>query len=205
VSPFRTEKQKMLAGELYYANDAELEADRSAASAWMVRYNAALGASDADRRALLWELLAEAGDGAVIRPPFHCDYGYNIRIGPGVFFNFNCVVLDVVAVTVGARTQIGPAVQIYTADHPRDPTLRRTGAEFGRPVLIGQDVWIGGGAIILPGVTIGDNAVIGAGSVVARDVPAGSTARGNPARISAATGFGSADRSRQCVRCRNSP
>jgi maltose O-acetyltransferase len=85
VSPFRTEKQKMLAGELYHANDAELEADRSAASAWMVRYNAALGASDADRRALLWELLAEAGDGAVIRPPFHCDYGYNIRIGPGVF------------------------------------------------------------------------------------------------------------------------
>jgi maltose O-acetyltransferase len=205
VSPFRTEKQKMLAGELYHANDAELEADRSAASAWMVRYNAALGASDADRRALLWELLAEAGDGAVIRPPFHCDYGYNIRIGPGVFFNFNCVALDVVAVTVGARTQIGPAVQIYTADHPRDPTLRRTGAEFGRPVLIGQDVWIGGGAIILPGVTIGDNAVIGAGSVVTRDVPAGSTARGNPARISAATGFGSADRSRQCVRCRNSP
>lgn len=205
MSPFRTEKQKMLAGELYHANDAELEADRSAASAWMVRYNAALGASDADTRALLWELLAEAGDGAVIRPPFHCDYGYNIRIGPGVFFNFNCVVLDVVAVTVGARTQIGPAVQIYTADHPRDPTLRRTGAEFGRPVLIGQDVWIGGGAIILPGVTIGDNAVIGAGSVVTRDVPAGSTARGNPARISAATGFGSADRSRQCVRCRNSP
>ena len=105
----------------------------------MVRYNAALSASDADRHALLRELLAEAGDGAVIRPPFHCDYGYNIRIGLGVFFNFNCVVLDVVAVTVGARTQIGPAVQIYTADHPRDPSVRRTGAEFGRPIRIGQD------------------------------------------------------------------
>ena len=183
MSLFRTEKQKMLAGELYHADDAELKADRNAASAWLVRYNAALGASDADRRALLLELLAEAGDGAVIRPPFHCDYGYNIRIGAAVFFNFNCVVLDVVAVTVGARTQIGPAVQIYTADHPRDPSLRRTGAEFGRPIRIGQDVWIGGGAIILPGVTIGDNAVIGAGSVVTRDVPAGSTARGNPARI----------------------
>ena len=185
MSLFRTEKQKMLAGELYHANDAQLEADRNAASAWMVRYNGALSASDADRRALLREILAEAGDGAVIRPPFHCDYGYNIRIGPDVFFNFNCVVLDVVAVTVGARTQIGPAVQLYTADHPRDPTARRTGAEFGRPIQIGQDVWIGGGAIILPGVTIGENAVIGAGSVVTRDVPAGSTARGNPARITA--------------------
>ena len=184
----RTEKQKMLAGEPYHANDAELEADRSAASAWMVRYNAALGASDADRRALLRELLAEAGDGAVIRPPFYCDYGYNIRIGRDVFLNFNCVVLDVVAVTVGARTLIGPAVQIYTADHPRDPTVRQTGVEFGRPIQIGQDVWIGGGAIILPGVTIGDNAVIGAGSVVTRDVPEGSIARGNPARITA-TGY----------------
>jgi maltose O-acetyltransferase len=185
VSLLRTEKQKMLAGDLYHANDAELEADRRAASAWMVRYSVALGASDADRRALLRELLAEVGDGAEIRPPFYCDYGYNIRIGPGVFFNFNCVVLDVVAVTVGARTQIGPAVQIYTADHPRDPSVRQTGAEFGRPIQIGQDVWIGGGAIILPGVTIGDKAVIGAGSVVTRDVPAGSTARGNPARTTA--------------------
>ncbi len=175
----------MLAGDHYHANDPELAADRSAAGTWMVRYNAALSASDKDRHALLREILAEAGEGAVIRPPFHCDYGYNIRIGEDVFFNFNCVVLDVVAVTVGARTQIGPAVQIYTADHPRDPLLRRTGAEFGRPVQIGQDVWIGGGAIILPGVTIGDNAVIGAGSVVTRDIPPHSTARGNPARIAA--------------------
>ena len=182
MSLSRTEKQKMLAGGLYHANDPELEADRTAAATWMVRYNAALTASDADRRALLRERLAEAGDGAMIRPPFYCDYGYNIRIGSDAFFNFNCVVLDVVAVTVGAGTQIGPAVQIYTADHPRDPLVRRSGVEFGRPVHIGRDVWIGGGAIILPGVTIGDNAVIGAGSVVTRDVPAGATARGNPAR-----------------------
>src|SRR5712672_512141 len=107
---FELKSKRCWRGELYHANDAELEADRSNASAWMVRYNAALTTSDADRRALLRELLAEAGDGAVIRPPFYCDYGYNIRIGPDVFFNFNCVVLDVVAVTVGARTQIGPAV-----------------------------------------------------------------------------------------------
>jgi maltose O-acetyltransferase len=175
----------MLAGVLYHANDPELEADRSAAARWMVRYNAALIASDTERLSMLRERLAEVGEGTVIRPPFHCDYGYNIRIGSGVFVNFNCVVLDVVAVTVGARTQIGPAVQLYTADHPRDPSIRRTGGEFGRPIRIGKDVWIGGGAIILPGVTIGDNAVIGAGSVVTRNVPAGSTARGNPARTTA--------------------
>jgi maltose O-acetyltransferase len=132
VSLFRTEKQKMLAGELYNANDAEPEADRDAAGAWMARYSAAVAGSDADRHALLRELLAEVGDSAVIRPPFHCDHGYNIRIGPDVFFNFSCVALDAVAATAGARTQIGPAVQIYTADHPRDPSVRRTGSGFGR-------------------------------------------------------------------------
>ena len=109
----------------------------------------------------------------MIRPPFHCDYGYNISLGDGVFLNFNCVILDVVEVVIGDRTQIGPATQIYAADHPRDAETRRTGLEFGRPVRIGSDVWIGGGAIILPGVTIGDGAVIGAGSVVTRDVGRG--------------------------------
>ncbi|PZW39826.1 maltose O-acetyltransferase [Humitalea rosea] len=179
----RTEKQKMLAGELYHAGDPELAAEAAAAKAWMVRYNASLGTPAAARRALLRELLAEVGEDVVIRPPFHCDYGYNIRIGAGAFLNFNCVVLDVVAVTIGAGTQIGPAVQIYTADHPRDAAIRRTGAEFGRPVHIGRHVWIGGGAIILPGVSIGDEAVVGAGSVVTRSVPAGAIVRGNPARI----------------------
>jgi maltose O-acetyltransferase len=178
----------MLAGALYDANDAELQADRAAAEAWMQRYGAALACSPAERHLLLREILGEVGDGAVIRPPFHCDYGYNIRLGPGAFLNFNCVVLDVVAVTIGAGTQIGPAVQIYAADHPRDAAKRRAGVEFGRPVHIGRSVWIGGGAIILPGVKTGDDAVIGAGSVVARDVPAGATALGNPARIRARTG-----------------
>jgi maltose O-acetyltransferase len=158
------------------------QADQAAAKSWMVRYNAALAASAAERRTLLRELLPEVGDGAVIRPPFHCDFGYNIRLGRDVFLNFNCVILDVVAVTIGDGTQIGPAVQIYTADHPRDPAVRKTGAEFGRPVSIGQNVWIGGGAIILPGVRIGDDAVVGAGAVVTRDVPQGVTVLGNPAR-----------------------
>jgi maltose O-acetyltransferase len=178
-----TEKQKMLAGELYDAADAELVADRASAAAWMVRYNASIAASAADRLALLREQLAEAGDGSEIRPPFHCDYGGNFRIGPGVFMNFNCVVLDVVSVTIGAGTQIGPAAQFYAADHPRDPAERKAGKEFGRPVSIGRNVWIGGGAIVLPGVTIGDGAIIGAGSVVTRDVPAGATVFGNPARL----------------------
>jgi maltose O-acetyltransferase len=178
----RTEKQKMLAGELYHAGDPEIQADQATAKSWMVRYNAALGASAGERRALLRELLPEVGDGAVIRPPFHCDFGYNIRLGRDVFLNFNCVILDVVAVTIGAGTQIGPAVQIYTADHPRDPAVRKSGAEFGRPVSIGRNVWIGGGAIILPGLTIGDDAVVGAGAVVTRDVPQGATVLGNPAR-----------------------
>ena len=175
-------KQKMLAGELYHADDPEIQADAAAARAWMVRYNAALGMSDDERRVLLRERLAEVGDRAVIRPPFHCDYGYNITLGAGVFLNFSCVILDVVSVTIAEGTQIGPAVQILTADHPRDPQVRKTGYEFGRPIVIGKNVWIGGGAIILPGVTIGDDAVIGAGSVVTRDVPAGATALGNPAR-----------------------
>lgn len=179
----RTEKQKMLAGELYRAGDPELQQDRAAAAAWMVRYNASLGASSAARHALLRERLRAVGHAAAIRPPFHCDYGYNISLGPDVFLNFGCIVLDVVAVTIGAATQIGPAVQILTADHPRDPAQRRQGAEFGRPIVIGQNVWIGGGALILPGITIGDDAIIGAGSIVTRDIPPGATATGNPARM----------------------
>ena len=177
----KTEKQKMLAGELY-RTDEELGAEQAAAKVWMVRYNAALASPVSERHALLCERLRRVGKDAVIRPPFHCDYGYNISVGDGVFLNFNCVILDVVEVTIGDRTQIGPAVQIYAADHPRDAETRRTGLEFGRPVRIGSDVWIGGGAIILPGITIGDGALIGAGSVVTRDVAAGQMVAGNPAR-----------------------
>jgi maltose O-acetyltransferase len=178
----RSEKEKMLAGELYHAGAPELQADAAKAKAWMLRYNASMAASTSDRRALLLELLGAVGDGAVVRPPFFCDYGYNIHLGSDVFLNFNCVILDVVQVIIGSGTQIGPAVQIYAADHPRDPGVRKSGAEFGRPVVIGENVWIGGGAIILPGVTIGNDVVIGAGAVVTRDVASGKTVVGNPAR-----------------------
>jgi maltose O-acetyltransferase len=173
----------MISGLPYDPGDAELQADQSAAQHWMARYNASLSASPAERRDLLRQRLGEVGEGAVIRPPFHCDYGYNIRLGRNVFLNFNCVVLDVCEVDIGDETQIGPGVQILTADHPRDPGERAAGVEFGRPIVIGANVWIGGGALILPGVTIGDGAVIGAGAVATRDVPAGVTAVGNPARV----------------------
>lgn len=178
----RTEKEKMLAGELYHAGAPEIQADQAAAQAWMARYNTSLDKPHAERHQLLVERFAAVGDGVVIRPPFHCDYGFNIRIGAGAFLNFNCVILDVVEVVIGDMTQIGPGVQILTADHPRDPAQRAAGLEFGRPVRIGRNVWIGAGAIILPGVSIGDDALIGAGSVVTRDVAAGATAFGNPAR-----------------------
>lgn len=177
-----SEKQKMLAGVLYVATGEELAADARRVAEWMDRYNASIAATQRDHAALLREMLAEVGEGAYIRPPFHCDYGYNISLGKGVFLNFNCIILDVVKVTIGDRTQIGPGVQILTADHPRDPAQRRAGLESGRPVTIGADVWIGGGAIVLPGVTIGDGAIVGAGAVVTRDVPADATVVGNPAR-----------------------
>jgi maltose O-acetyltransferase len=171
----------MMAGELYRPDDAEIAAEQAATASWLARYNAAIGSPPDILRAILAERVT-IGAGVMVRPPFFCDYGSNIRLGDGVFLNFNCVILDVVAVSIGDRTQIGPAVQIYAADHPRDAKRRRAGLEFGRPVRIGQDVWIGGGAIILPGVTIGDGAVIGAGSVVTRPVSAGATVVGNPAR-----------------------
>jgi maltose O-acetyltransferase len=179
----RSDKDRMLAGELYRANTPDIQADLAATAAWLARYNASSARPADELHALLRERLAEAGRDAMIRPPFHCDYGFNIRLGAGAFLNFNCVILDVVAVSIGAFTQIGPAVQIYAADHPRDPEQRRAGLEFGRPVSIGSNVWIGGGAIILPGVTIGDDAIVGAGSVVTRDVPPAATVVGNPARI----------------------
>ncbi|MDW5265104.1 MULTISPECIES: sugar O-acetyltransferase [Acidobacteriaceae] len=181
MQPEKTEKEKMLSGELYDAGDPTLIADRNHATALLYQYNTTPH-HRVTHTPLLGQLLAACGHGSVIRPPFFCDYGYNIRLGSGVFLNFNCVLLDVSSIEIGDQTQIGPAVQIYAADHPRDPEARRTSLESGRPVRIGANVWIGGGAIILPGITIGDDAIIGAGSVVTRNVPPGATVVGNPAR-----------------------
>ena len=177
-----SEKQKMLAGEFYIADDPELVEDNKKASLWMDRYNRSHILSQPEREELLKELFGSVGKGVNIRPPFFCDYGYNISIGDGVFLNFNCVILDVCKVRIGDFCFFGPAVQIYTASHPMNSQLRRN-QEFGRPVSIGSDVWVGGGSIICPGVTIGSKTVIGAGSVVTRDVPDGVVAVGNPCRV----------------------
>ena len=178
----RTEREKMLAGELYDALDPELVAARTRARDLCQALNASREADQAGRRAILRELLGGGGDTVWMQPPFHCDYGTNISLGERVFFNFNCVVLDVCAVRIGAFSQFGPGVQILTPLHPLDAERRRL-EEYGAPVTIGDDVWVGGGALILPGVTIGDRAVIGAGSVVTRDVPADVLAVGNPCRV----------------------
>src|SRR5262249_19078910 len=145
----------------YDAGDPDLRAELAATQRWLARYNTSIDCSADERRALLLERLVAVGTDTVIRPPFYCDYGFNISLGAGVFLNFNCVILDVAVVSIGALTQSGPAVQILAADHPRDPAMRATGLEFGRPIRIGRNVWIGGGAIILPGVNIGDDALIG--------------------------------------------
>ncbi|MBN9417360.1 MAG: sugar O-acetyltransferase [Candidatus Eremiobacteraeota bacterium] len=176
---FVTQKERMLAGQLYTADDPELQAELLNNQLWLTRYNQS---HPKERDRLLREHLGSVGENVNLRAPFYCDYGYNIELGAGVFLNFNCVILDVVKVSIGAGTQIGPAVQIYTATHPLDPEQRRQGLEFGKPVTIGRNVWIGGGAILNPGVTIGDDAVIGSGSVVTRDVAPGVTVMGNPAR-----------------------
>jgi maltose O-acetyltransferase len=184
----RSEKEKMLAGELYRSVGPELAADNLRADRLLRAYNAS-GAEEVERRrAILAELLGAVGEGTVVRPPFYCDYGYNTRLGRATFVNFSCVFLDVAVIELGDNCQVGPLVQIYTADHPRDPALRKQGYESGVPVCIGRNVWIGGGAIVLPGVTIGDDAIVGAGSVVTRDVPPGTTVVGNPARVSSRKG-----------------
>lgn len=179
----KTEKEKMLAGELYNGADPVLVAERVRARK-ICQASAALSpdAPDAERAKLLAELFGVPTD-VFITAPFFCDYGRNIELGRNVYFNFNCVILDVVKVRIGDNVLFGPAVQVYTASHPLSAQERRSGLEFGRPVVIGNDVWLGGGAIVCPGVSIGDGAVIGAGSVVTRDIPAGAFAAGNPCRV----------------------
>lgn len=172
----------MLAGEPYDPLDPDLVARRTRARDLCHALNASREGEPEQRRRIAQMLFGRGGDSVQVQPPFFCDYGENIHLGANVFFNFNCVVLDVCPVTIGDFTLFGPAVQIYTPLHPLEATARR-GKEYGRPVHIGADVWVGGGSIILPGVRIGDRAVIGAGSVVTRDVRPGVLAVGNPCRV----------------------
>jgi maltose O-acetyltransferase len=177
-----TEREKMLAGVLYDPLDPELVSGRERARDLCQALNATREAEESERRGILRKLFGAGGDTVWMQPPFFCDYGANIELGERVFFNFNCVVLDVCLVRIGSYSLFGPAVQIYTPMHPFNAELRRK-QEFGKPVDIGSDVWVGGGAIILPGVRIGSRAVIGAGSVVTRDIPDGVFAAGNPCRV----------------------
>ena len=177
-----TELEKMVAGELYDPMDTELVAMRRRARDLCQALNATAESAVDERRCIVQTLFAAGGDTVWMQPPFFCDYGSNIELGERVFFNFNCVVLDVCPVRIGSFSLFGPAVQIYTPMHPLNAELRRR-QEFGKPVEIGADVWVGGGAVILPGVRIGARAVIGAGSVVVRDIPEGTFAAGNPCRV----------------------
>ena len=177
-----SEKEKMLAGELYDPHDAELVKARTRARDLCRDLNISRESDQDERRAILRQLFGTGGDSVWLEPPFYCDYGANIHLGERVFFNFNCVVLDVCPVTIGDFTLFGPAVQLYTATHPMNAELRRT-REFAKPIVIGADVWVGGGAIVCPGVRIGAKTVIGAGSVVTRDIPEGVFAAGNPCRV----------------------
>jgi maltose O-acetyltransferase len=178
----RSEKEKMLAGELYDAFNLELVQARERARDLFQTLNTTRERDQEVRRRILVELFGAGGDSVWMQPPFYCDYGSNILLGERVYFNFNCVVLDGCLVKIGDFTLFGPAVQIYTASHPLDAELRRK-QEFGKPIEIGSNVWVGGGAIICPGVKIGSKTVIGAGSVVTRDIPDGVIAVGNPCRV----------------------
>jgi maltose O-acetyltransferase len=177
-----TEREKMLAGELYDASDPELRLQRDRVRDFCQRLNASRESELELRREILLEIFGKGGETARVQPPFFCDYGSNIELGEEVFFNFNCTVLDVCKVTIGEYSQFGSGVQILTPLHPLDAALRRR-QEYGAPVTIGSDVWVGSGAIILPGVTIGSRTVVGAGSVVSRSLPGNVLAVGNPCRV----------------------
>ena len=178
-----TEREKMLAGEGDNAQDEELLTLRRKARLTMQALNATRDDACAERTSLLQQLLPNAGSKLWIEPPFYCDYGEHIALGNNVFFNFNCVVLDVAWVTIGNNVLFGPNVQLYTATHPLDAQQRRSGLEAGRPITIGNDCWIGGSVIINPGITVGERSVIGAGSVVTKDIPADVFAAGNPCKV----------------------
>ena len=176
-------KSLMLAGELYLASDPELVADRLSARRLLQAYNGTRPEETERRRELLQRLFGRIGPRFEIEPPFFCDYGWNIAAGDNLYMNTGCVVLDCAPVTIGANVLFGPCVQVYAASHPLDPESRRAGWELTAPVSIGDDVWIGDGAILCPGVSIGGGTTIAAGSVVTRDIPAGTVAAGNPCRV----------------------
>ncbi|MGW7466545.1 sugar O-acetyltransferase [Streptomyces xantholiticus] len=179
----RTNRERMLAGDLYIADDPDLAREAQRAVRLAAEYLAAYAQDSGAAQAVVAELIGSLGAGAHIKPPLFVDYGTYITIGEGTFVNYNLTALDVAPITIGRDCQIGPNVQLLTPTHPVEPGPRRDKLEAALPITIGDNVWLGGGAIVLPGVTIGDNSVIGAGAVVTKDVPANVIALGNPARV----------------------
>jgi maltose O-acetyltransferase len=179
----RSQRERMLAGDLYRASDPQLAEDHRRAVRLMEEFNRSAADEPDRRQRILAGLLGAFGEGSVIRPPLYCDYGYQLRVGAGVFINYGLVALDVAAITIGDDTQIGPNVQLLTPLHPLEAGLRRAKWEAAKPITIGANVWLGGGVIVVPGAGIGDNTVVGAGAVVTSDLPANVVAAGNPARI----------------------
>lgn len=177
------EKQKMIKGDMYRASDPELVADRINARKWTRMYNQTIETDSKEREEILKKLFGATGERLYIEPSFICDYGYNIFVGENFYANFDCLILDTCPVVIGDNCMLAPGVHIYTATHPLMPDERNSGLEYGKPVNIGNNVWIGGRSVINPGVTIGDNAVVASGAVVTKDVPANVVVGGNPARI----------------------
>ena len=178
-----SEKAKMLAGELYDPRDPELVADRERARELVGLYNRTETTDRESRELLLEELFGSVGERPTVEPPFRCDYGEQIAVGDRFFANFGCVFLDICEITVGDRCLLGPSVHVYTATHPLDAESRAAGQEYGKPVTVGDDVWIGGQAVLNPGVEVGDRSVVASGAVVTRDVPDDVIVQGNPAEV----------------------
>lgn len=178
-----TQRERMVQGLLYRADDPELSEMRAKVQRLLYQYNQLLPADSDKRYHLICEILGQTGERCSIYPPFFCDYGVNISVGHHFFANIGCVILDVALVSIGNDVSLGPNVKIITASHPIDPNLRAAGYGLGQKIMIGDRVWIGAGAIINPGVTVGSDSVIGSGSVVTHDIPAGVVAVGNPCRV----------------------
>ena len=179
----KSEKEKMLSGEMYNASDPQLVKERENARRITRLYNQTIETEVEKRTQLLKELFGSTGKNILVEPTFHCDYGYNIHVGENFYANFDCVILDVCEVRIGDNCLLGPGVHIYTATHPLNPYERNSGLEYGKPVTIGNNVWIGGRAVINPGVKIGNNVVIASGAVVTKDVPDQVVVGGNPAKV----------------------
>ncbi|MGJ9383340.1 sugar O-acetyltransferase [Salipaludibacillus sp. CF4.18] len=178
-----TEKEKMIEGEMYFSNDPELLELRERARDWMKNFSELPIRAYKQKELMIQEFFGHAGNTPFIEAPLRCDYGFNIYVGDDFFANFNCTLLDVCRIDIGDRCMLAPNVQLYTATHPIDPVQRASGLEYGKPIKIGNDVWIGGGAIINPGIVIGNNVVVASGSVVTKNVPDNVVVGGNPAAV----------------------